>query len=250
VYAVPKKSELGKKILSSALGVVWHTVYTDGGTSYEFDANWLKPIKDVFMIDANYQDVSGTATFTDAEDKAVGDILYNAKMVKAKIDSKILNNIALDKHCVNMIKIHYNLMVRDGKTVTDSRKHVNSLQRFLKERAAKEIDKLKTEKGKEKKEATLANVMFLATCSPMKLQPIFELQKLIVDAKLLIINKLNGAAKLKTFLKTTKGYKMTGEEGYVAVSNGNAVKLVDRLEFSYANFSDTIIKGWNNDTRN
>jgi hypothetical protein len=92
--------------------------------------------------------------------------------------------------------------------------------------------------------------MFLATCSPMKLQPIFELQKLIVDAKLLIINKLNGAAKLKTFLKTTKGYKMTGEEGYVAVSNGNAVKLVDRLEFSYANFSDTIIKGWNNDTRN
>lgn len=108
---------------------------------------------------------------------------------------------------------------------------------------------LRADKGKEKKEATLANVMFLATCSPMKLQPIFELQKLLVDAKLLIIKKLNNAAKLKTFLKTTTGYKMTGEEGYVAVSNGNAVKLVDRLEFSYANFSDTIIKGWNNDTR-
>ena len=84
----------------------------------------------------------------------------------------------------------------------------------------------------------------------MKLQPIFELQKLLVDAKLLIIKKLNNAAKLKTFLKTSNGYKLTGEEGYVAVSNGNAVKLVDRLEFSYANFSDDIIKGWDNDTRN
>jgi hypothetical protein len=254
VYAVPKKSALGKQILASALGIVWHTVYagtTVSGhkTSYDLNINMLNKLDKVFQIDANYKDVSGTATFTNEENKEVTKILSDAGKVFKKIDSKLLNNLALDKHCVNMIKIHYNLMVRDGNIVTDSRKHVNSLQRFLKERAAKEISALKTDKGKEKKEATLANVMFLATCSPAKLQPIFELQKLLVDAKLLIIKKLNNAAKLKTFLKTSTGYKITGEEGYVAVSNGNAVKLVDRLEFSYANFSDTIIKGWNNDTR-
>lgn len=250
VYAVPRKSELGKTICKSTLGIVWHTVYSDDGASYDFNINMINQIKDVFMIDANYQDVSGTATFTKDESKEVTKILSDAGKVFKKIDSKLLNNIALDKHCVSMIKIHYNLMVRNGKTVTDSRKHVHSLQRFLKERVAKEIDALKTDKGKEKKEDTLANVLFLASCSPMKLQPIFELQKLLVDAKLLIIKKLNNAAKLKTFLKTSNGYKLTGEEGYVAVSNGNAVKLVDRLEFSYANFSDDIIKGWDNDTRN
>ena len=250
VYAVPRKSELGKTICKSTLGIVWHTVYSGDGASYDFNINMINQIKDVFMIDANYQDVSGTATFTKDESKEVTKILSDAGKVFKKIDSKLLNNIALDKHCVSMIKIHYNLMVRNGKTVTDSRKHVHSLQRFLKERVAKEIDALKTDKGKEKKEDTLANVLFLASCSPMKLQPIFELQKLLVDAKLLIIKKLNNAAKLKTFLKTSNGYKLTGEEGYVAVSNGNAVKLVDRLEFSYANFSDDIIKGWDNDTRN
>jgi hypothetical protein len=250
VYAVPRKSELGNTICKSTLGIVWHTVYSDDGASYDFNINMINQIKDVFMIDANYQDVSGTATFTKDESKEVTKILSDAGKVFKKIDSKLLNNIALDKHCVSMIKIHYNLMVRNGKTVTDSRKHVHSLQRFLKERVAKEIDALKTDKGKEKKEDTLANVLFLASCSPMKLQPIFELQKLLVDAKLLIIKKLNNAAKLKTFLKTSNGYKLTGEEGYVAVSNGNAVKLVDRLEFSYANFSDDIIKGWDNDTRN
>jgi len=250
VYAVPKKSALGQSILKSALGIVWHTVYDDNNADYDFNINMVNKLKNVFMIDANYHDVSGTATFTKNENKEVTEILSNAGKVFKKIDSRLLNNIALDKHCVSMIKIHYNLMVRDGNIVTDSRKHVNSLQRFLKDRAAKEIDALKTDKGKEKKEDTLANVLFLASCSPMKLQPIFELQKLLVDAKLLIIKKLNNAAKLKTFLKTSKGYKLTGEEGYVAISNGNAVKLVDRLEFSYANFSDTIIKGWNNDTRN
>lgn len=250
VYAVPRKSELGNTICKSTLGIVWHTVYSGDGASYDFNINMINQIKDVFMIDANYQDVSGTATFTKDESKEVTKILSDAGKVFKKIDSKLLNNIALDKHCVSMIKIHYNLMVRNGKTVTDSRKHVHSLQRFLKERVAKEIDALKTDKGKEKKEDTLANVLFLASCSPMKLQPIFELQKLLVDAKLLIIKKLNNAAKLKTFLKTSNGYKLTGEEGYVAVSNGNAVKLVDRLEFSYANFSDDIIKGWDNDTRN
>ena len=54
------------------------------------------------------------------------------------------------------------------------------------------------------------------------------------------------ASKLSTFLRTAKGFKVTGEEGYVAIDKiGNAVKIVDRLEFSRANFSPNVIKGWN-----
>jgi hypothetical protein len=45
---------------------------------------------------------------------------------------------------------------------------------------------------------------------------------------------------------TKNGYEVTGVEGYVAIDHltGNAVKLVDRLRFSYANFSPEVIKGW------
>jgi len=52
-------------------------------------------------------------------------------------------------------------------------------------------------------------------------------------------------------LKTTKGFKVTGEEGYVAIDKlgGDAVKIVDRMEFSYANFSPDILKGWDSPTR-
>ena len=44
------------------------------------------------------------------------------------------------------------------------------------------------------------------------------------------------------FLRTKNGYRVTNPEGYVAIKKGNAVKLVDRLEFSRANF--TAAKDW------
>ena len=74
----------------------------------------------------------------------------------------------------------------------------------------------------------------------------FDLQKVIILAKLKIINILNKLNNLDTFLKTSRGYKTTGQEGYVAIDQlgGDAVKIVDRMEFSFANFSPNIIKGW------
>jgi len=68
----------------------------------------------------------------------------------------------------------------------------------------------------------------------------------LVDAKLMIVRKMEQAARTRTFLLTKDGYKVTGEEGYVAIDRmgKNAVKVVDRLQFSHANFSSDIMKGW------
>jgi hypothetical protein len=77
------------------------------------------------------------------------------------------------------------------------------------------------------------------------LMQIFTLMNLIIDAKELIIKKMDKASSIGTFLKTRNGYEVTAPEGYVAINNnGDAVKLVNRMEFSRANFSDEIIKGW------
>jgi hypothetical protein len=69
---------------------------------------------------------------------------------------------------------------------------------------------------------------------------------MIVEAKLRIITQLDKAKSVGTFLKTRDGYKVTEQEGFVAIDRigRNAVKLVDRLEFSKANFSPEYIKGW------
>ena len=80
----------------------------------------------------------------------------------------------------------------------------------------------------------------------------FDLQKYIVLAKMKLINILNKLNNVQTFLKTKRGYRTTGKEGYVAIDKlgGDAVKIVDRMEFSYANFSPNILKGWDKPGRN
>ena len=73
----------------------------------------------------------------------------------------------------------------------------------------------------------------------------FDLMNAIVDAKLIIINKLDKVKQIDTFVRTRNGFKVTGSEGFVAIDkSGGAVKLVDRLEFSMNNFSKDVIKGW------
>ena len=74
----------------------------------------------------------------------------------------------------------------------------------------------------------------------------------LIQAKQMVVDKMQKASKLSTFLKTTKGFKVTGEEGYVAIDKlgGDAVKIVDRMEFSYNNFSPDILKGWDKPGRN
>ena len=74
----------------------------------------------------------------------------------------------------------------------------------------------------------------------------FELQQKIVLVKLKLINILNKLSTVDTFVKTKSGYKTTGPEGYVAIDKlgGDAVKIVDRMEFSYNNFSPDVLKGW------
>jgi hypothetical protein len=61
-------------------------------------------------------------------------------------------------------------------------------------------------------------------------------------AKSMVIGQLAKVNTFGTFLKTDDGYKVTAPEGFVAIKSGNALKLVDRLEFSRANF--TVAKDW------
>ena len=80
--------------------------------------------------------------------------------------------------------------------------------------------------------------------TPENLENIILFQNSLVSAKMMIVNKLNEVKQLaNTFIKTDKGFKAVNPEGYVAIDKaGNAVKLVDRMEFSYNNF--TARKAW------
>jgi hypothetical protein len=253
VYAVPANSDLARKIKAASIGVVWHTTYT-GSTFETMTASFGKSIVDkmtqvssVWMDDANYKDYSGTATFTQSETAELTQILSQAGGLFQSIPAATLNAIK-DNDDLNMaVNTYNNSKVRAGEQITDTHAHVVGLFNYIHDKYQKEIDTKKTDKGKQAQEEKRSAVLsFFANHDKADIVKIFDLVNLLTKAKLMIVNKMNEAGHINTFLKTTSGYKVTGVEGFVAIDHmsGGAVKIVDRLEFSKSNFSPDIIKGW------
>jgi hypothetical protein len=62
-------------------------------------------------------------------------------------------------------------------------------------------------------------------------------------AKTILVSKMKKVSSLRLFVDMGNGdYQVTTPEGFVAISNDRATKLVDRLEFSKLNF--TVPKVW------
>ena len=255
MYAVPKGSALAKEISNAKIGIVWHTVYS--GASFEsMKASFggkitskLKKSKNVWMQDATLPDISGSATMTSKETAVVTKHLSDAGKLFKKIAAKTLKEIEDNKELNLVINTYNNTKVRAGERITNTKKHTLGLIDFVNNRYAKQSDKLKSKAGKDKVEDRKQELLKFFSKSNLKnLQNVFDLQNYVVDAKLIIINKLNSLNSIGTFVKTKSGFKVTNPEGFVAIdrTEGGAVKLVDRLEFSTNNFSADIIKGWEN----
>ena len=254
-YAVPTGSTLGKTIQSAKIGIVWHTTYS-GATFETMRAEFgkeivskLRPSKDVWMQDATLDDLSGTATLTKKETDDLNKKLSEAGKIFKTISSSTLKTIEGNKELNLMINVYNNTKVRDGQRITDTKKHATGLVMFVQARYQKEIDKRSSQKGKDVQIAKRDELLAFFDKSNIKsLQKVFDLHNLVTDSKLIIINKLNKLSKISTFVKTKSGFKVTNPEGFVAIDRmeGGAVKLVDRLEFSTNNFSNDIIKGWDN----
>ena len=253
VYAVPLNTPLAAQIINAKIGVVWHTTYT-GNSFEEMKASFgqsivskMTKVPSVWMDDANYKDYSGTATFTAAETAQLTNILSNAGTIFQSIPAKTLNAIKDDEELNQAVNTYNNSKVRQGMQVTNTQAHVVGLFNYIHDKYQGEIDKLKTEKGKAGKEEKRKRVLkFFTDHDQAEIIKIFDLVNLLAAAKQMIINKMNEAGHINTFLRTANGYKVTGVEGFVAIDHmtGGAVKIVDRLEFSKSNFSPDVIKGW------
>jgi hypothetical protein len=257
VYAVPSGTEAAKKVKAAKIGVVWHTTYI-GSTfetmkaSYGVDISKFKPSTNVWSQDAMLRDMT-QFTMTKKDTDEVNGHLSNCGRIFNKISSTTLKTLEKDQTLAGYIETFNNTYVRKGEVVGNTKTHVDKLITHIKLKFQKEINKRKTEKGKGAQQKKLDDVLqFFSPQNKVSLQMMFDLQKSIVLAKLKIINILNRLNSAQTFLKTRDGYKVTGQEGYVAIDKlgGDAVKIVDRMEFSYANFSPEIIKGWDKPGRN
>ena len=247
VYAVPKES--ASQILSSKMGIVFHTTYSgktmeDMSASFNVNLRGLSKSSSVWFSDASFKDTSGTINFTKAETDAITKVLSQAGKTFKTLDSSILSKISEDTDTQLLIKAFHNTKVRAGEKIKNTRKHTQGLIANVYDKLKKEVDKVKRPQNKEIKQQNMDRKMNFFRSNSSQLVKIFDMQNLLVDAKELIIRKLEKSkGVMDTFVRTKNGYKVTQPEGFVAVDRlGKAVKLVDRLEFAHQNF--TAAKAW------
>jgi hypothetical protein len=251
VYSVPVNSALAKQMTNAQIGVVWHTSYVgpsleDMKASFGVDIGRLKQTRNVWFRDASFIDASGTATFTAKETEEITSILSEAGSLFRQISSRTLNEIAVNDTYKTQIKAWNNLKVREGKEITNTATHVQGLILSIEERMNKSIAEAKKQDTKLKRQKEKTIVVGWYKANRNELKKIFDLQNLLVRAKLMIVRKLEQVkSTIGTYMKTDEnGFRITAPEGFVVVDKikGNAMKLIDRLTFSQANFNAT--KNW------
>ena len=243
-YALPVDSDAGKKVNRAKMGIVFHTTYTgrkmtDLSASFGAKVKNLKRNSSVWVDDADFKDVSGTATLTKSESSSLSSILTTAKS-QLKSAKSFLDEIATNKKVIDSVNIYANSKVRQGSTTLSTKEFIT----FMNDKIQKEIDGLKSDEAKKRRESARDEMVKYLNAKNKELDSVFSLHASLTDAKIILVRKLESVKSIGTFIQTGDGFKVTAPEGFVGIDKytSNAVKLVDRLEFSKANF--TVPKNW------
>ena len=257
-YCIPKEDDLYDKASKAKVGVVFHTSYkgTDIGSmnaSFGYDVSKLKDSSNVLVLSAETGQLGKDVLLTEKE-KGSLQKLKSISTTSLKSASSFLDEVAdqiksKDQLVIGTrLKIFFNKYVREGKKLPSDKVFVKEFQEYFETEVRKAADKLKTPKGKAQKLNKLYAGLDTIKDKEKALKSTVNLYSALQSAKELFIRKLETGERFGTYLRTENGYKITAPEGYVAIQEGsNAVKLVDRLSFSVANFN--VEKNWvNGDT--
>jgi len=253
-YAVPvvKSGFLGSSLYDSIkkaqIGIIFHTSYsgkTMRGLSASFGASvsGLKKNRSVFFDDAMYKQ-SADPGFSSSEAAAFDNIIKMAEGSAYKAGA-FIDKMKKDKGPLSLgiqLKTFFNTFIRQGTKIENTSRLVNNFEVYFRGKIKKEIDSKKTQAAKQKYEEILEVGMKILRPNKEGLYFAIATYITLQSAKAVLLRKLNTIQSIGSFLRTKSGYKVTNPEGYVAIKGSGAVKLVDRLEFSQANFN--MAKNW------
>ena len=250
-YAVPVDSSIGKRISRARMGIVFHTSYS-GKKMKDLRAGFgtvsgKSGISSIFLADAAYKDVSGSAKLTTGELSTFNARIRMAEGSLSKASSMLdeMSKSSSDALSIGFrLKTFFNHFIRNTQgNMAKVKTLVDMFGEYYKNVLQTEIDSKKTEAGKKKYKDALKKNMNIINRNKQALYFAIASHVTLQNAKNFLVNKLSEIQSIGHFLRTPNGYKVTAPEGFVAVDRGaGAVKLVDRLEFSRANF--TAEKDW------
>ena len=251
-YGIPVNHPLGEKCKSSKIGVVFHTHYTGddlesmqakGGVPDNMisESSGVLNIKNTTpMTDVNFT----TAEFTEF-DRHVDEIERMCRFSGAFLDELLgLKGTKGDAkwHISSYMKQFFNDQIKKAQTITNPDKALADMINFYDGKVNAAASKLTAKTQVQKKNLIYKRQNF-AVDNADKFKAVLKLYKELQSLKTLVIGKLDELEQtIKTFVMTDKGYKITAHEGYVLHKGGDMIKFVNRIEFSYNNF--TLAKQW------
>jgi hypothetical protein len=257
MYAVPSNSDLASKMLSSKIGIIFHTTYSgdkleDMKASFGANVSKLNKVSSVWVDDAFYKDVTGSL-FSAKETSDLEKKIAKLQRVGNGISKKSMNNILSVHDDLKTselgagLKTYFNSNVRRGVLPKSGVAGVNDfLTHFGNHFDNKVVAKVKQEKTKNQKRERKQQLLNLLIKEKVALANLLEFMLLTIELKNSVIRKLETGvnSKMETFVVDNKGVRVTKPEGFVAIDklSGGAVKFVDRLEFSQLNFN--VDKNW------
>ena len=248
-YTIPVDSELGERVGKSKLGIVFHTEYSgktmqDLAAGFGANVSGLQGKPDVAVFSSEFTNVGGAANLSMVEKANVNRTILAAERNFRSGSTFIKGVQDVGKGPFTLpalFKVYFNQVVREGRVpgadIMSKQFCCFISEKFNKEMAKKKTLKSKAEWMKRRNEA----VKYLNT-NRSSMNSALSGFKNLMDAKVMIINKLTKIKSVGTFLEEEGGLRATNPEGFVAIKDGAALKLVDRLEFSRANF--TAAKDW------
>jgi len=243
-YAVPVNDPTAREVRRAKLGVVVHTSYkgdtfADMYATYTPNLEALAKTPNVWMKSNRLQQ--------DAFSKD------NSQHIQRELDLAanklhVLNRSAMDSISTNpklqeMIKLHLNSLIRQGKTISNPQIHVDELQAFIHHRL--EASRAKFTTNKKQLEITGQQEQYKQAIDTMKGEyaKIFDFYVAIANVKLMFLKTLSSGV-IGSYYEDQGKYRSTTGEGLVISDSktNDVIKIVDRLDFSRINFNQP--KDW------
>lgn len=252
-YAVPVNSELAQNIQKADIGVVFHTAYSgnaleDMSASFDVDISSLNQTDDVWYDDAYIKDYTGVVNLTAGEHKAVLKAISDAEKYIAQSGNifQFLDATELGKKLKELIHANHNNMVRAGAIEQDPATFFDSFAKDYESRIEKEIANLKTGRdgpAGQRKLIALETWKKTYQANKTNIEAWYGLWLKLSSIKNTLYQKLKNIKAIDAFTQDGDTYRVSDQEGFVAVDHvGNAIKVVDRLDFSRKNFAKEGLK--------
>ena len=243
-YAVTENSPYGDEINKAKIGVAIHIEYmVQNGIlkvkKYTSAPEEFSPSSTVFVFNvlAN-KPKNAKSSFSKLLLKDVQKKKTQVLKLADKVDFSSLDDYTA------LLKTYINSEIRAGRFLEDTSISTEEFVNWISGKFVKDIEKLKSEKGKEKKTSQMRNTLSALKKLRPSIKNAFEITKIIANLKnnlIKIFNEITQNDLLGTYLEDAPGeWQTTAPEGFalsrVDADGAQITKLVDRGEFSAANF--------------